>query len=156
MVIGTDPDADRLGVAIRDLNNKLTLINGNQLMVLIFDYILNKKQSELNLNKKYFIASTIVSTPMIKNIVEHYNVDCKLSLTGFKWIAKMIKRFSKSKIYHWRRRKFGLMIGDDIRDKDALTASLAYEMMSYYKQNNSSAFKELLKIYCRHGFIKKN
>ena len=156
MVIGTDPDADRLGVAIRDLNNKLTLINGNQLMVLIFDYILNKKQSELNLNKKYFIASTIVSTPMIKNIAEHYNVDCKLSLTGFKWIAKMIKDFPNQKFIIGGEESFGLMIGDDIRDKDALTASLAsYEMMSYYKQNNSSAFKELLKIYCRHGFYKE-
>ncbi len=156
MVIGTDPDADRLGVAIRDLNNRLTLINGNQLMVLIFDYILNKKQSELNLNKKYFIASTIVSTPMIKNIAEHYNVDCKLSLTGFKWIAKMIKDFPNQKFIIGGEESFGLMIGDDIRDKDALTASLAsYEMMSYYKQNNSSAFKELLKIYCRHGFYKE-
>ena len=79
MIIGTDPDADRLGVAVRDLNNNLALINGNQLMVLMFDYILKRKKTAIALNKNYFIASTIVSTPMIKNIAKYYNVDYKLS-----------------------------------------------------------------------------
>ena len=97
MIIGTDPDADRLGVAVRDLNNNLALINGNQLMVLMFDYILKRKKTAIALNKNYFIASTIVSTPMIKNIAKYYNVDYKLSLTGFKWIAKMIEDFPDQK-----------------------------------------------------------
>jgi len=156
MIIGTDPDADRLGVAVRDLNNNLFLLNGNQLMVLMFDYILKMKKSEKVLNKNYFVASTIVSTPMIKNIAKYYNVDCKLSLTGFKWIAKMIEDFPDQKFIIGGEESFGLMIGDDVRDKDALTASLAaYEMMSYYKENNSSVFEELVKLYCRHGFYKE-
>ena len=156
MIIGTDPDADRLGVAVRDLNNNLTLINGNQLMVLIFDYILKRKKTEITLNKNYFVASTIVSTPMIKNIATYYNVDCKLSLTGFKWIAKMIEDFPNQKFIVGGEESYGLMIGDDIRDKDALTASLAaYEMMSYYKENNSSVFDELVKLYVLHGFYKE-
>lgn len=156
MIIGTDPDADRLGVAVRDLNNNLTLINGNQLMVLIFDYILKRKKIEITLNKNYFVASTIVSTPMIKNIATYYNVDCKLSLTGFKWIAKMIEDFPNQKFIVGGEESYGLMIGDDIRDKDALTASLAaYEMMSYYKENNSSVFDELVKLYVLHGFYKE-
>ena len=156
IVIGTDPDADRLGIAIRDLKNNLTLINGNQLMVLMFNYILNKKNSEKTLNKNHFIASTIVSTPMIKNIAKYYNVDCKLSLTGFKWIAKMIEDFPDQKFLIGGEESFGLMIGDAVRDKDALSASLAAcEMISYYKQKNSSVFKELIKLYCLHGFYKE-
>ena len=156
IVIGTDPDADRLGVAIRDLKDNLRLINGNQLMVLIFDYILNKNKSEKKLNKSHFVASTVVSTPMIKNIANYYNVDCKLSLTGFKWIAKMIEDFPDQKFLVGGEESFGLMIGDDVRDKDALTASLAAcEMISYYKEKNSSAFKELIKLYTIHGFYKE-
>jgi len=156
MIIGTDPDADRLGVAVRDLNNNLTLINGNQLMVLMFDYILKRKKTAIALNKNYFIASTIVSTPMIKNIAKYYNVEYKLSLTGFKWIAKMIEDFANQKFIVGGEESYGLMIGDDVRDKDALTASLAaYEMMSYYKENNSSVFKELVKLYVLHGFYKE-
>ncbi len=156
IVIGTDPDADRLGVAIRDLDDNLRLINGNQLMALMFDYILNKNNSEKKLNKDYFVASTVVSTPMIKNIANYYNVDCKLSLTGFKWIAKMIEDFPEQKFLVGGEESFGLMIGDDVRDKDALTASLAAcEMISLYKEKNSSAFKELIKLYTIHGFFKE-
>lgn len=156
MIIGTDPDADRLGVAVRDLNNNLALINGNQLMVLMFDYILKRKKTAIALNKNYFIASTIVSTPMIKNIAKYYNVDYKLSLTGFKWIAKMIEDFPDQKFVVGGEESYGLMIGDDVRDKDALTASLAaFEMMSYYKENNSSVFNELVKLYLLHGFYKE-
>ena len=156
MIIGTDPDADRLGVAVRDLNNNMTLINGNQLMVLIFDYVLKRKKTAIELNKNYFIASTIVSTPMIKNIAKYYNVDYKLSLTGFKWIAKMIEDFPDQKFIVGGEESYGLMIGDDVRDKDALTASLAaFEMMSYYKENNSSVFNELVKLYVLHGFYKE-
>lgn len=156
MIIGTDPDADRLGVAVRDLNNDLALINGNQLMVLMFDYILKRKKTAIALNKNYFIASTIVSTPMIKNIAKYYNVDYKLSLTGFKWIAKMIEDFPDQKFIVGGEESYGLMIGDDVRDKDALTASLAaFEMMSYYKENNSSVFNELVKLYVLHGFYKE-
>ena len=156
MIIGTDPDADRLGVAVRDLNNNLALINGNQLMVLMFDYILKRKKTAITLNKNYFIASTIVSTPMIKNIAKYYNVDYKLSLTGFKWIAKMIEDFPDQKFVVGGEESYGLMIGDDVRDKDALTASLAaFEMMSYYKENDSSIFNELVKLYILHGFYKE-
>ena len=156
MIIGTDPDADRLGVAVRDLNNNLALINGNQLMVLMFDYILKRKKTAIALNKNYFIASTIVSTPMIKNIAKYYNVDYKLSLTGFKWIAKMIEDFPDQKFVVGGEESYGLMIGDDVRDKDALTASLAaFEMMSYYKENNSGVFNELVKLYVLHGFYKE-
>ena len=156
MVIGTDPDADRLGVAVRDLDKNLVLINGNQLMIVVFDYLLKLKSNNKELNKDYFIASTIVSTPMIKKIALNYNVDCKLSLTGFKWIAKMIEDYPNQKFIAGGEESYGLMIGDQVRDKDAITASLiAYEMMSFYKQNNTSVYDQLIKLYIKYGFYKE-
>ena len=156
MVIGTDPDADRLGVAVRDYNNKITLLNGNQLMVLVFNYLLEQKSNNQKLNKKNFIASTIVSTPMVEKIAEYYNIDCKLSLTGFKWIAKMIDENPNQKFIAGGEESYGLMIGDYIRDKDSITASLvAYEMMCYYREKNSSIFNELINLYLKHGFYKE-
>lgn len=156
MVIGTDPDADRLGVAVRDNNNKITLLNGNQLMILVFNYLLEQKSNNQKLNKKNFIASTIVSTPMVEKIAEYYNIDCKLSLTGFKWIAKMIDENPNQKFIAGGEESYGLMIGDYIRDKDSITASLvAYEMMCYYREKNSSIFNELINLYLKHGFYKE-
>lgn len=156
MVIGTDPDADRLGVAVRDYNNKIILLNGNQLMVLVFNYLLEQKSNNQKLNKKKFIASTIVSTPMVEKIAEYYNIDCKLSLTGFKWIAKMIDENPNQEFIAGGEESYGLMIGDYIRDKDSITASLvAYEMMCYYREKNSSIFNELINLYIKHGFYKE-
>ena len=156
MVIGTDPDADRLGVAVRDYNNKIILLNGNQLMVLVFNYLLEQKSNNQKLNKKKFIASTIVSTPMVEKIAEYYNIDCKLSLTGFKWIAKMIDENPNQEFIAGGEESYGLMIGDYIRDKDSITASLvAYEMMCYYREKNSSIFNELINLYLKHGFYKE-
>ena len=156
MVIGTDPDADRLGVAVRDYNNKIILLNGNQLMILVFNYLLEQKSNNQKLNKKKFIASTIVSTPMVKKIAEYYNIDCKLSLTGFKWIAKMIDENPNQEFIAGGEESYGLMIGDYIRDKDSITASLvAYEMMCYYREKNSSIFNELINLYIKHGFYKE-
>ena len=156
MVIGTDPDADRLGVAVRDYDNKIILLNGNQLMVLVFNYLLEQKSNNQKLNKKKFIASTIVSTPMVEKIAEYYNIDCKLSLTGFKWIAKMIDENPNQEFIAGGEESYGLMIGDYIRDKDSITASLvAYEMMCYYREKNSSIFNELINLYLKHGFYKE-
>jgi phosphomannomutase len=125
-------------------------------MIVVFDYLLKLKSNSEELNKDYFIASTIVSTPMIKKIALNYNVDCKLSLTGFKWIAKMIEDFPNQKFIAGGEESYGLMIGDEVRDKDAITASLlAYEMMSFYKQNNTSVFHQLIKLYIKYGFYKE-
>ena len=82
LVIGTDPDSDRLGIAVRDQNKKLILLNGNQLMIVVFDYLLNKINETKSLDNSYYIASTVVSTPMIEKIGRFHNVDVKLGLTG--------------------------------------------------------------------------
>ena len=156
LVIGTDPDSDRLGIAVRDHNKNLTLLNGNQLMIVVFDYLLNKINETKPLDKSYYIASTVVSTPMIEKIGRFHNVDVKLGLTGFKWIAKMIEDFPNQNFIAGGEESYGIMIGSNVRDKDAISASLLVcEMMSFYQEKNSSIFEELIKIYQKIGFYKE-
>ena len=156
LVIGTDPDSDRLGIAIRDQNKKLILLNGNQLMIVVFDYLLNKINETKSLDNSYYIASTVVSTPMIEKIGRFHNVDVKLGLTGFKWIAKMIEDFPNQNFIAGGEESYGIMIGSNVRDKDAISASLLVsEMMSFYQEKNSSIFEELIKIYQKIGFYKE-
>ena len=156
LVIGTDPDSDRLGIAVKDQNKNLILLNGNQLMIVVFDYLLNKINETRSLDKSYYIASTVVSTPMIEKIGRFHNVDVKLGLTGFKWIAKMIEDFPNQNFIAGGEESYGIMIGSNVRDKDAISASLLVcEMMSFYQENNSSIFEELIKIYQKIGFYKE-
>jgi len=156
IVIGTDPDADRLGIAVKDLNNHYILLNGNQLMVVMIDFLLNNLKSGDKLNTSQFIATTIVSTPLVSKIANYYNLDCKLCLTGFKWIAKMIEDYPKSSFLIGGEESYGMMIGDFVRDKDAITASLfACEIANYLKQNGSSIFNNLIDIYIKHGLYKE-
>ena len=156
LVIGTDPDSDRLGIAVRDQNKNLLILNGNQLMIVVFDYLLNKINETKLLDKSYYIASTVVSTPMIEKIGRFYNVDIKLGLTGFKWIAKMIEDFPNQNFVAGGEESYGIMIGSNVRDKDAISASLMVsEMMSFYQEKNSSIFEELIKIYQKIGFYKE-
>ena len=156
IVIGTDPDADRLGIAVKDLNNDYILLNGNQLMVIMIDFLLNNLKSENKLNTSQFIATTIVSTPLVGEIANYYNLDCKLCLTGFKWIAKMIEDYPKSSFLIGGEESYGMMIGNFVRDKDAITASLfACEIANYLKQSGSSIFNNLIDIYIKHGLYKE-
>ena len=156
LVIGTDPDSDRLGIAVRDQNKKLILLNGNQLMIVVFDYLLIKINETKSLDNSYYIASTVVSTPMIEKIGRFHNVDVKLGLTGFKWIAKMIEDFPNQNFIAGGEESYGIMIGSNVRDKDAISASLLVsEMMSFYQEKNSTIFEELIKIYQKIGFYKE-
>ena len=156
IVIGTDPDADRLGIAVKDLNNDYILLNGNQLMVIMIDFLLNNLKSEDKLNTSQFIATTIVSTPLVGEIANYYNLDCKLCLTGFKWIAKMIEDYPKSSFLIGGEESYGMMISDFVRDKDAITASLfACEIANYLKENGSSIFNNLIDIYIKYGLYKE-
>ena len=156
IVIGTDPDADRLGIAVKDLNNDYILLNGNQLMVIMIDFLLNNLKSENKLNTSQFIATTIVSTPLVGEIANYYNLDCKLCLTGFKWIAKMIEDYPKSSFLIGGEESYGMMISDFVRDKDAITASLfACEIANYLKENGSSIFNNLIDIYIKYGLYKE-
>ena len=156
ILIGTDPDADRLGVAVKNLANEHIILNGNQLMAVMVNFLLDRLKSGGKLNSNQFIATTIVSTPLIEKIANYYNTDCKLCLTGFKWIAKMIEDYPKSQFLIGGEESYGIMIGDFVRDKDAITASLfACEIANNLKQNGSSIYNNLIDIYLKHGFYKE-
>ncbi len=157
IVIGTDPDSDRLGIAVRDNNNKLILLNGNQTMVIMTDFLIGQWLKQGKLGENDFVGSTIVSTPMMQELADYYGVECKVGLTGFKWIAKMIKDHPNQPFIGGGEESFGFMVGDFVRDKDAVTASLlACEIASQAKSNGSSMYNELIKLYATHGFYKEH
>jgi len=156
IVIGTDPDSDRIGIAVRDFNGNMILLNGNQAMLMMTDFLLKQWQSQGKIKGNQFIGTTIVSTPMMNVLAKAYNVECKIGLTGFKWIAKMIKDFPQLDFVGGGEESFGFMVGDFVRDKDAVTASLlACEIAAQAKANGSSLYNELIKLYVSHGLYKE-
>ncbi|WP_339342952.1 phospho-sugar mutase [uncultured Polaribacter sp.] len=157
IVIGTDPDCDRLGVAVRDTDGNMKLMNGNQTMVVMTEFLLKKWKDENRINGKQFIGSTIVTTELVGAIAKNYGVETKIGLTGFKWIAKMVKDFPELDFIGGGEESFGYMVGEFVRDKDAVTATLlACEIAAYAKQNGSSFYEELLAIYLRNNFYKEH
>ncbi|AYN05026.1 phospho-sugar mutase [Flavobacterium sp. 140616W15] len=157
IVVGTDPDCDRLGVAVRNNEGKMILLNGNQTMILMTAFLLQEWEKAGKINGKQFIGSTIVSTPMMMELATSYDVECKIGLTGFKWIAKMIKDFPELEFIGGGEESFGFMVGDAVRDKDAVAATLLIcEMAAQAKANGSSVYKELLNLYVEHGFYKEH
>lgn len=157
IVIGTDPDSDRVGIAVRNLENELVLLNGNQTMVMMTDFLIKKWKDNGKLKGKEFIGSTIVSTPMMDALAKAYGVEYKIGLTGFKWIAKMIKDFPTLDFIGGGEESFGFMVGDFVRDKDAVTSALlACEIAAQAKANGSSFYNELINLYVEHGFYKEH
>ena len=156
IVIGTDPDCDRLGVAVRDTNGNMKLMNGNQTMVVMTNFLLRKWKEEGEINGNQFIGSTIVSTELVNKLASNYGVETKVGLTGFKWIAKMIQDHKTMDFIGGGEESFGYMVGDFVRDKDAVTATLlACEVAAYAKQQKSSFYEELLKIYLTNNYYKE-
>jgi phosphoglucomutase len=157
IVVGTDPDCDRLGVAVRNNEGKMVLLNGNQTMVLMTAFLLEQWKKAGKINGKQFIGSTIVSTPMMMELGTNYGVECKVGLTGFKWIAKMIKDFPELEFIGGGEESFGYMVGDAVRDKDAVAATLLVcEMAAQAKANGSTVYQELVKLYVDNGFYKEH
>jgi len=156
IVIGTDPDCDRLGVAVRNLDGEMILLNGNQTMLMMTDFLLNQWKKDGRIKGREFIASTIVSTPMMAVLGKAYGVEYKEGLTGFKWIAKMIKDFTELDFIGGGEESFGYMVGDFVRDKDAVTSTLlACEIATFAKSQGSSFYQELIQLYVDHGFYKE-
>jgi len=156
IVIGTDPDCDRLGVAVRDLNNEMVILNGNQAMILMTHFLLNDYKNKGVLNRTDFIGSTIVSTPMMQELANDFNIDYKIGLTGFKWIAKMIKDYPEQYFIGGGEESFGFMVGDFVRDKDAVTSTLlACEIAAQAKAKGSSVYQELVELFKTYGFYKE-
>ena len=158
IVIGTDPDSDRIGIAVRNLDGEMQLLNGNQTMSMMTNFLLKQWKNENKLNGKQFVGSTIVSTELVNSIAESYEVETKVGLTGFKWIAKMIRDAEgKQEFVGGGEESFGYMVGDFIRDKDAVTATLlACEIAADAKANGSSLYEELLQLYVKHDMYKEH
>lgn len=156
IVIGTDPDGDRLGVAVRDLNGEMILLNGNQTMLMMTWFLLEQHKKQGRLNKDSFVASTIVSTPLVQIITEAYGAQYHEVLTGFKWIAKLIKDNPQLDFVGGGEESFGFMVGDFVRDKDAATATLlACEIAAQMEAQGSSFYEQLLKLYTEYGLFRE-
>ena len=150
IVLGTDPDADRIGIGVKDSRGNWQLLNGNQLMVALTRFVL---EQEKDLNNS-FIASTVVSTPLMSKIATAYGVECKLGLTGFKWIGKMIQDFPNEKFLCGGEESYGFLYGKNVRDKDAISAALLACDLQAHLNNKGSSIEEYLKdTYRRYGFF---
>lgn len=153
IVIGTDPDGDRLGIAVRNLDGEMQLLNGNQTNTILTYYILDQWKKAGKITGKEFIGSTIVTSDIFFDIAKKFGVDCKVGLTGFKWIGKMIRDFEgKEKFICGGEESFGFMTGDFVRDKDSCGSILtACEIAAWCKANGTTMYEYLIEIYKEIG-----
>ena len=153
ILLGTDPDADRVGIGVKDNHGEWVLMNGNQTAVLAFNYMIEARKAKGIARSSDMVIKTIVTTEMIDKIAQHGGVNCYNVLTGFKWIAEMIReKEGKENYIIGGEESFGLMIGDKIRDKDAVSAvALLCEMAAYEKEKGRSLFEKLLDLYVQYG-----
>lgn len=154
ILLGTDPDADRVGIGVKDNQGNWILMNGNQTAVLAFSYMMEARKAKGIATPDDMVITTIVTTEMINRVAERNGVDCYNVLTGFKWIAEKIKELEGKKNYViGGEESFGLMIGSLIRDKDAVSAvALLCEMAAYEKSKGRSLFDKLIELYIDYGF----
>ncbi|MEO9873061.1 phospho-sugar mutase [Ekhidna sp.] len=153
IVLATDPDADRVGIAVKNSNNEFQLLNGNQTGVLIVYYLI-KKWSEKGLNGNEYVGKTIVTTELIREIANSHKIKCYDTLTGFKWIANMIKEKQGKEVFiGGGEESYGYMIGEEVRDKDAVASSVVIvELVAWAKEKGYSLFELLNNIYKKYGF----
>jgi phosphoglucomutase len=154
ILLGTDPDADRVGIGVKNHKGEWILMNGNQTAVLAFTYVIESRIAAGLAQKNDMVVSTIVTTDMINEVARQNGVECYQVLTGFKWIAQMIReKESKENYIVGGEESFGLMIGSGTRDKDAISAvAVLCEMAAVEKQNGKSLFDKLLELYIKYGF----
>jgi phosphoglucomutase len=154
LVMGTDPDADRVGIAVRDDRREFVLLNGNQTAALLVHYYLTRLEEDDRLTGSQFVCKTIVTSPLIDEICTYFDVACYDTLTGFKYIADIIrKKEGKEQYLIGGEESYGYLIGDFVRDKDAVSAAvLIAEMAAWAKHNGMSLFDLLKDIYLKYGF----
>ena len=154
ILVATDPDGDRVGVAIRNKKN-IILINGNQLASLIIYYTLKKNKEKNNLHKNNFVVKTIVTTNLIDKICEDFKIKCYSTLTGFKHIANLIKKRKNEKFIAGGEESYGYLVGDFVRDKDAIiSTSIICEIASWAKKQSKNLMDILDDIYDKYGIFK--
>lgn len=157
LVMATDPDADRVGIAVRNLDGNLELLNGNQTGSLLVYYILQRWKERDQFQGNEFVVKTIVTTDLIQRIAESYEVDCYSTLTGFKYIASLIAKLEGEKRYlAGGEESYGYMVSDFVRDKDAVAScAMIAEMYAYAKDNGKSLYEMMIEMYQKFGFYKE-
>ncbi|MDO9339476.1 MAG: phospho-sugar mutase [Bacteroidales bacterium] len=157
LVMATDPDADRLGIAVKDRKDEFILLNGNQTGVLLVWYILSQFKERKKYRGNEYIIKTIVTSDLIERIAEGYNVEYFNVLTGFKFFAELIRKNERSKKYiGGGEESYGFLPGDYVRDKDAVAScALVAEVAAWSKSKGMSLFELLLDIYVQYGFYKE-
>jgi phosphoglucomutase len=155
ILLGTDPDADRVGIGIKNHKGEWVLMNGNQTAVLAISYMLEARKAKGIAQPNDMVIKTIVTSDMIDELAEKNNVSCYNVLTGFKWIAELIKeKEGKENYIIGGEESFGMMIGDQLRDKDAVSAvAFLCEMAAYEKNKNVSLYDKLIDLYIQYGFF---
>lgn len=158
ILLGTDPDADRVGIGVKNHHGEWILMNGNQTALLAFNYMIEARKAKGIAKPNDMVIKTIVTTDMIDVIAKASGVACYNVLTGFKWISSLIKEKEASENYIiGGEESFGLMIGDQIRDKDSVSAvTILCEMAAYEKHKGRSLFAKLVDLYIQYGFYKEN
>jgi phosphoglucomutase len=158
ILLGTDPDADRVGIGVKDHKGQWVLLNGNQTAVLAFNYMIEARKAKGIAQSNDMVVKTIVTTDMIDGFAEKNGVRCYNVLTGFKWIAELIKEKEGQENYViGGEESYGLMIGDRLRDKDAVSAvALLCEMAAYEKDKGRSLYEKLISLYVEYGFYKEH
>jgi phosphoglucomutase len=154
ILLGTDPDADRVGIGVKNHKGEWVLMNGNQTAVLAFAYMMEARRAKGIAAPNDMVVTTIVTTEMINEVARQNEVNCYNVLTGFKWIAELVKeKEGKENYIIGGEESFGLMIGDQIRDKDAVSAvALLCEMAAYEKSKGKSLFDKMIELYMQYGF----
>ncbi|MDR9488671.1 phospho-sugar mutase [Salibacter sp.] len=158
VIVGTDPDGDRIGVGIRDNNGKMQLLNGNQAASLLTWYLIDQWKKADKLSGNEFIAETIVTSELPAVIARDYGVSTYYCLTGFKWIADIIRRKEgKEKFIGGGEESYGYMVGDFVRDKDSASSSVIFcELAALAKSQGKTAFDFLINLYMRYGFYQEH
>ncbi len=157
IVLGTDPDSDRVGIGVRNPEGELVLLNGNQAGSLLVDYLLQQWKANNRLKGKEFVAKTVVTSDLISRIAASYQVPCPETLTGFKYIAELIqKEEGKRAFIGGGEESYGYLAGDFVRDKDAVISSVMLcEAAAHAAEKNSSLFERLLELYQTHGYYQE-
>ncbi len=157
VVFGTDPDCDRLGVAVRDEKGAFVTLSGNQAGILLLDYVLRRVKESGKLNKKSFVVKSFVSTSMAKLIADDYGIELIETPVGFKFIGEKIKQLDdtgKRKFLFGFEESCGYLRGTHCRDKDAVVASMLFaEMVCYYAYNGVGIYQRLMELYLKYGFV---
>lgn len=158
ILLGTDPDADRVGIGIKDKQGNWVLMNGNQTAVLAFNYIMEARKTKGIAQKNDMVVKTIVTTDMIDRMAADYGVKCYNVLTGFKWIAELIKEKEAAENYVvGGEESYGLMVGSQLRDKDAVSAvAILCEMAAYEKSKGKTLYEKLIDLYVKYGYYKEH